>query len=85
MQQNNAVKGHDYVDDNFNVFNFVKQSDILSTNNGLNDRALTNQQSLNFETDCLLQALNLIPDDPEIPLIDYKNPNLFLNMTLQGL
>ena len=46
-------------------FNSVKAEEIEITNNGLNSKVLENSVSLNFETDHVLQALNLVPDDME--------------------
>ena len=51
----------------------MKENDIEQSNYGLNKRIMTNNYNLCFETDSVLQGLNLVPDDPDIPLIGYKN------------
>ena len=58
-------KGERYHETNYVPFNSVKSEDIETTNNGLNSKMLESSLTLNFETDHILQALNLVPDDME--------------------
>lgn len=67
------MKGERYHETNFVPFNSVKAEDIEKTNNGLNSKILESSLSLNFETDHILQALNLIPNDMENQLAMYKD------------
>lgn len=69
------------MDSKYNRFNKVELSEIDATNNGLNKRAFGNT-TIDFETDSILQALNLFPDDSNMPLIAYKNPNYFTNISV---
>jgi hypothetical protein len=70
----------EYLEEHFSEFNKVQAKEIETTNSGYNKRILSNQLGLSFETDVVLQALNLVPDDPEIPIIQYKNPDAFMNL-----
>ena len=63
----------------------MQKSEIERFNYGLNTRTLRNNFQLNFETDIILQALNIVPEDPDIPVVSYKNPHYFTNLSVQGL
>ena len=37
---------------------------------------------MNYEIDVIMRALNVFPDDPELPLTQYKNPLIFTNLSV---
>lgn len=51
----------------------MKLEDVDRFNYGLNKRVLSNSSNATFEYDSIMQALNFVPEDPEIALITYKN------------
>ena len=51
----------------------MQPADIERVNYGLNKRVLNTTLPMDYETDIILQALNLVPDDADIPLVGYKN------------
>ena len=76
----------EYQDLNFYPVLKVTDNEVDLDNYGLNKRsALRNDAFFTYEIDILLQALCLVPDDPEIPLVSYKNPNTFTNLAAQAI
>jgi hypothetical protein len=63
----------------------VHPTDIEAVNYGLNKRALNTTLPMDYETDIILQALNLVPDDADIPLVGYKHQQLFQNLAIQSI
>ena len=59
----------EYLDHHFYPVVKVKDNEADRLNYGLNKRILTHNSQVSFEIDILLQALSLVPDDPEIPLV----------------
>lgn len=37
---------------------------------------------IDYETDLVLQALNLLPEDPSLPLVTYKKQLIFQNLAI---
>ena len=60
----------------------VESQELERTNYGLNKRILNNNYPMNYEIDVIMRALNVFPDDPELPLTQYKNPLIFTNLSV---
>lgn len=63
----------------------VQETDKDRVNYGLNKRILNKSTQVNYELDVILQALNIVPDDFEHSLIQYKNPQKLTNLFNQNL
>eukprot|EP00347_Sterkiella_histriomuscorum_P000291 403376447 len=81
-----SMNSQEYLEQHFySVINTQKQ-DIDRDNYGLNKRLLNNSSGmLNFENDFILQAMNIVPEDPELPLVYYKNPSLYQQIQTQSI
>lgn len=80
MAQDEMINGKQYIDLNYYEMKTVQDSDVERCNFGLNRRVLNNNYQLYFETDLMLQALSIQPDDSATSVITYKNQNLMTSV-----
>jgi len=74
----------DYYNEFFEPCKKVQASAVDTNNYGINSRTDAESKQLT-EIDMVMQALGLLPDDPQIPLIDYADTGLFSRLADQSL
>lgn len=74
----------DYYNEYFEPCKQVEASAVDARNYGINSKTDAESKQLT-EIDMVMQALGLLPDDPQIPLIEYTDSGLFTRLANQSL
>ena len=74
----------DYYNEYFEPCKQVEASAVDAQNYGINSKTDAESKQLT-EIDMVMQALGLLPDDPQIPLIEYTDSGLFTRLANQSL
>jgi hypothetical protein len=77
-QEGKGKKTADYYDQHFTPCNRIRDGEV--SNMGIN-RIQANHSEIDF----IMQALCLLPDDPNIPLIEYSDSTMFSCLANQSL